>query len=150
MALAMAGCSSGDPATGSSPGPGHARSGPLTLSHGRVPKPASPDVGAAYFTVTNASDRRDCTTAASSPAAGKVMAMTEVTSGGSTTMKDLPSLCVPAHGTVELTPGGKHLMLEHLTHSLDVGDNVAVTLTFEHAGTMHVTLPVVPISAGGQ
>ena len=49
---------------------------------------------------------------------------------------------VPANGTVELKPGGFHIMLMNLTEPLEAGDSVELELTFEKAGTVKVTAPV--------
>jgi copper(I)-binding protein len=54
---------------------------------------------------------------------------------------------IPAGGTLQLAPGGKHVMLIGLTAPLAVGDTVALTLTFTHAGEMAIQAPVVEIEA---
>ena len=150
MAALLAACSSGregDLAAGPSSG-ANAGAGALTLSGGRVPFPASPDVGVAYFTLTNAGSSDDHLVSASSPSARSVMPMKDVTSHGSSTMVAVPSLTVPAHGETRLEPGGLHLMLQHLTRHLEVGDQVTLRLRFAHAGLIRVALPVTPLVGG--
>jgi hypothetical protein len=49
---------------------------------------------------------------------------------------------VPADGTVELKPGGLHIMLIGLKQELKPGDKVNVKLTFEKAGVRNVTAEV--------
>ena len=49
---------------------------------------------------------------------------------------------VPAHATVVLETGGLHVMLMGLAAPLQDGDSVAMTLVFERAGEIPVTLPV--------
>jgi copper(I)-binding protein len=49
---------------------------------------------------------------------------------------------VPAGGSVELKPGGYHLMLLSLVADLKVGDKIELTLQFEKAGKITVTAEV--------
>lgn len=49
---------------------------------------------------------------------------------------------VPANGSVELKPGGLHVMLIGLTRDLNPGDKFPVTLQFEKAGTITVQAEV--------
>lgn len=57
-------------------------------------------------------------------------------------MRPVASFTVPGDGIVSLTPGGFHLMLTELPAPLVAGETVPVTLTFEHAGVVEVSLPV--------
>ncbi len=50
--------------------------------------------------------------------------------GGVMKMRALPFLDLPAGKTVELKPGGHHLMLMDLKHALPLGSEVPVTLVF--------------------
>jgi copper(I)-binding protein len=70
--------------------------------------------------------------AASSPMAG-IVEVHEMTMDGSTMkMRALPSgLALPAGQTVELKPGGYHVMLMDLKQSLKTGDSVPLTLVVE-------------------
>jgi hypothetical protein len=49
---------------------------------------------------------------------------------------------VPAGGTVELKPGGLHVMLIGLTQDLNVGDKFPVTLQFDKGGAVTVEAEV--------
>jgi copper(I)-binding protein len=62
--------------------------------------------------------------------------------GESMGMREVRSLELPAGRTVELAPGGFHLMLMDLKHPLKAGDRVRVTLRFEKSGTQTVTADV--------
>ena len=42
---------------------------------------------------------------------------------------------IPAHGSLELTPGGNHLMFMDLTAPLRAGDETTITLTFSGQST---------------
>ena len=57
-------------------------------------------------------------------------------------MQPIARLEIPAGGTVQLAPGGYHVMLIGLTKDLNVGDTVQVTLKFEKAGDVTVTAQV--------
>ena len=51
-------------------------------------------------------------------------------------------LPVPAGGSVVLKPGGYHVMLIGLKKPLAAGESIPLTLTFEKAGNISVTVPV--------
>lgn len=125
----------------------HAAVGAITLTQGRVPRPASPQVGAAYFTLQNTGQVPDRLVSATSPAAHAVSAMSDVMHDNAMTMVRLPAIVIPPHAHVTLSPGGKHLMLQGLLRTLHVGDDVPVTLVFARAGRLTVRLPVVPLVA---
>lgn len=59
-------------------------------------------------------------------------------------------IAIPAGGTVELKPGGLHLMFMGIRHPLKEGDEVPVKLTFETAGSIEVMLKVGSIGGYGQ
>jgi copper(I)-binding protein len=125
---------------------GHASIGALTITGGYIPQPASPDVAAAYLTITNAGGTADTVTKVSTNVTEAVMAMNETTQGGVGTMTGLGAVSIPAHGSISLTPGRAHLMLENPTSRLRVGQQVSVTITFAHAGTITLAVPVVPLT----
>ena len=63
-------------------------------------------------------------------------------------MSALPQgLELPAGQTVELKPGGYHIMIMNVAHPLKVGEAVDFVFTFEHAGKVNVTAKVAPIAA---
>lgn len=155
--LTATGCSAGPQPTAPTPtttaahsslaaNTAHASIGALTLTGGYIPQPASPDVAAAYFTVTNTSSTPDTMTTVTTNVTAAVMPMQETTHNGVGTMTDLAAVPIPAHGSVQLTPGHAHLMLQKPTRTLHAGDQVTMTITFAHAGTLTLTLPVVPLT----
>ena len=64
-------------------------------------------------------------------------------------MREHGELAIPAGQTVELAPGGLHLMLLGLKKPLSVGENMTLKLTFEDAkkvrNTAVVSVPVRPL-----
>ncbi|HMO49088.1 MAG TPA: copper chaperone PCu(A)C [Rubrivivax sp.] len=70
---------------------------------------------------------------ASSPVAG-IVEIHEMTMDGSVMkMRAVPALDLPAGKTVELKPGGYHVMLMDLKQELKAGDTVPLTLVVEGA-----------------
>ncbi len=59
----------------------------------------------------------------------------------------LGPITVPAGGTVTISPGKGHIMLEGLTGTLTTGDKVSMLLTFRSAGQLLVEAPVIAIGA---
>ena len=53
-------------------------------------------------------------------------------------MKEVEQIDIPAGGSVQLKPGGYHVMLMELAKPIAAGDTVPVTLTFEKAGEVTV------------
>jgi periplasmic copper chaperone A len=111
--------------------------------------PGGAQVGAGYMTITNKGTAADRLVSASSPAAGKIQIHAMSMQNGIMKMRELGSgLPIDVGKTVALAPGGYHLMMMELKAPLKAGDKVPVTLTFEKAGKVDVTLEVQPI--GGQ
>jgi copper(I)-binding protein len=124
-----------------------ARIGALEIVHPFLPKPASPSVAAVYLTVRNTGDEADELVSVSTPVTSDSMLMAEDAHGSAGMMTPLTDLRVPAHGDASLRPGQDHVMLESPRRSLRVGQHVKITLHFEHAGAVTVSVPVVPLSA---
>lgn len=102
------------------------------------------DAGAVYLTI-NGGNEADRLLSASVPAAVAARAELHESSmadDGQMMMQMLPAIEVPADGEVALAPGGLHVMLMQLADPLDVGEEFDVTLTFEQAGTVTVTVEV--------
>ena len=72
--------------------------------------------------------------AASSPVAGVVEVHEMAMDGNVMKMRAIPGLDLPAGKTVDLKPGGYHVMLMDLKRELKPGETVPVTLVIEGAG----------------
>jgi copper(I)-binding protein len=57
-------------------------------------------------------------------------------------MQPVKRLEIPAGGSVELKSGSYHVMLIGLKKDLKAGDTIEITLTFEKAGKVTVSVPV--------
>lgn len=62
--------------------------------------------------------------------------------GGMMTMREVPSIGVPAGETVELKPGGLHIMLLDVRRVIEPGETIEVTLTFESGEEIVTTAEV--------
>ena len=110
--------------------------------------PAGAKVGAGYMTITNKSATADRLLSASSPVAGKVEIHEMSMQDNVMKMRELPNgLSIESGKSVSFAPGGYHLMLLGLKAPLKTGDKVSVTLNFEKAGRIDVTLDVEGIGA---
>ena len=86
---------------------------------------------------------------ASSPIASEMQLHTMTMDGNVMRMREVKVIDVPAKGSVELKPGGLHLMFIDLKSPLKAGESVPVKLKFQKAGEVEVKMPVKDISDGG-
>ncbi len=107
-----------------------------------APTPGGVDVSAGYLTISNGGPEDDSLIAASSPRAARVELHDMSMDGAVMRMRALDTLPVAAGEQAALAPGGMHLMFVGVTEPFIEGENIAVTLTFEHAGAIDATLPV--------
>jgi len=61
---------------------------------------------------------------------------------GEMVMQEVESIAIPAGETVELKPGGYHIMLIDLAAPLETGQEFDIVLTFANAGEVTVTVVV--------
>jgi copper(I)-binding protein len=97
---------------------------------------------AGYLTIANPGSQADALIAAAS-AISMTTEIHETTtmSGGMSGMQPVAKIEVPAGETVELKPGGYHLMFMN-PKTLTVGDTVDIELTFEKAGKVTIQAEV--------
>lgn len=133
--LTMAGCA----AAGGAPA-GKASSGPTPQDVWSRPAAAG-QTGVVYLKLTNAG-QADNLLSASSPVAEAVEIHQTMESQGMTMMKPVDKIPVPAGGSVELKPGGFHIMLVNVKQELKPGMTISVTLNFEKAGAVTATSEV--------
>jgi copper(I)-binding protein len=118
----------------------------ITAAWARATPPAA-KVAAAYVRVENRGDAADRLLSAATPAAQSVTAHETVEENGVASMRPLADAAIPPGGTLDMSPGGIHLMLTGLAAPLTQGEHVPLTLVFEKAGAVTVTLDVAPIGA---
>jgi copper(I)-binding protein len=90
---------------------------------------------------------------AESPAAGVTEVHEMKMEGDIMKMRAVPALDLPAGKTVELKPGGYHVMLLDLKAPLEKGSTVPMTLVFQDAqgseSVLQLALPVATTAPGG-
>lgn len=102
--------------------------------------------GAGFLTIRNegAADRL---VGASAGVSRKVEIHTHVMDGAVMWMRRVDAVPVAASATTALKPGGDHLMFVGLHAPLEEGGRFPVTLTFERAGAVTVTMEVRGVAA---
>jgi periplasmic copper chaperone A len=108
--------------------------------------PPGAKIAAGYLTIRNAG-AADRLVSASSPVAEKVQTHTTVKDGDVSRMREVKGYAVPAKGSLELAPGGSHLMLVNIKAPLKDGEKVPLVLRFEKAGEVKTELAVRPLGA---
>jgi periplasmic copper chaperone A len=114
----------------------------ITGAWARAMLPGQP-AGGGYLTIANKGQVADKLVSASSPSAGKVEIHTMEVVNDVMVMRPLEGgLDIPAGATVELKPGGLHVMFKAVKEPFKEGGSVPVALEFEKAGKVEVMLPV--------
>jgi hypothetical protein len=112
--------------------------------------PGGAKVGGGYLTIENKGSAPDKLVGATADAAGKIEVHEMAMNNGTMTMRPLEGgLTIEPGKTVKLAPGGLHLMMMDLKGPLKKGDKLPVTLQFEKAGKVAVTLDVQAVGAPG-
>jgi copper(I)-binding protein len=118
--------------------------GDLEISHFRAKAmlPGQP-VGGGYLSIANRGTAADRLVNVTSPNAGKVeIHIMEIVNDVMTMRPVEGGLEIPAGATVELKPGGAHLMFMAVSEPFRQGATVPVTLEFEKAGKVDLVLPI--------
>ncbi|MER7503753.1 copper chaperone PCu(A)C [Nonomuraea pusilla] len=150
--LAVGGCGASTTAstTASTASPTAAASAPATVAPaaaaGRLSitdpwvKTTKEGMTAAFGTLVNDGDADVTVTAGASPLSPKVELHEVVETGGKMVMRPKAGgFVVPAHGTLELKPGGDHIMLMGVTEEVKPGARVAFTLTVKDGAPLQFT-----------
>lgn len=101
----------------------------------------------AYVTLENTGDQAASLRSARSASYASAMLHQSSSEGGVSRMSMVDDLAIPAHGKVELSPGGYHLMLMKAASPVKVGDKVKVTLTFGDGSTLDTDFVARPANA---
>jgi periplasmic copper chaperone A len=101
--------------------------------------------GAAYFTLRGG-PQGDTLLAVSTPAALRAELHETRDQGGTKSMRPVRDVAVPARGTVEFAPGGRHVMLFDLGPGVKAGTRVP--LAFAFAGGKRIEAQAVVVGAG--
>jgi copper(I)-binding protein len=110
--------------------------------------PGGAKIAGGYLTIENKGTTPDRLVSAAGDIAGKVEIHEMAMNNGVMTMRPLDKgLVIEAGKTVKLAPGGYHVMLMDLKGPLKEGDKVPMTLQFEKAGKVMLSLDVQGVGA---
>ena len=110
--------------------------------------PPGATTGAVYITIENQGDDPDRLARVTSPASSSAMLHATIDDGGVSKMREGDDGLAPG-ATLEMEPGGLHIMLMGLTGPLKQGETISVTLDFETAADIIVEAKIAPIGAAG-
>jgi copper(I)-binding protein len=112
--------------------------------------PNGAKIGGGYLTIENKGSAPDRLIGGSADVAGTIQVHEMSMDGGVMKMRPMEKgLTIDPGKTVKLAPGGYHLMMMDLKSQLKQGDKVPVTLEFEKAGKVTVSLDVAGVGAQG-
>lgn len=110
--------------------------------------PTAGGTGVGFMSIVNSGSQDDRLIAISSEAATSVEIHQMSMADGQMQMRAVSDgLAIPAGQTVELAPGGYHLMLIGLSKALVAGQTVKLELQFEKAGKVSVELAIAALGA---
>lgn len=118
--------------------------GDLVIAHpwSKATLPNQPVAGG-FLKITNAGAAADRLVSGTATFAGEVQVHEMAMEGDVMKMRELEGgLEIPAGATIELKPGGLHIMFMKLAEPLKAGEKRKATLTFEKAGTIEVEFKV--------
>jgi copper(I)-binding protein len=104
------------------------------------PLPAVSPNGAAYMTLVNKGNAPDRLLSVSTPAAKRAEIHAHTMEGGMMRMRPLDHIDIVPGDPSVLQPGGMHVMLMGLKEPLVEGKSFPLTLNFERAGAVEVTV----------
>jgi periplasmic copper chaperone A len=136
----------GGSATGSdAPGPGVVTIADAWVRAGTAGRPT-----AAYMVIRNVGTVADRLVGVHTDAAPEAQVHESRMEGAEMKMVHLEAgLEIPPGGKVLLKPQGYHIMLLEAARDLKEGDTVSLTLSFERAGDVTVSAPVLPVASMG-
>lgn len=147
--LALAGCgATADASSDDSAAPAGEN---VTITDGWV-KAADSGMSAAFGELTN-SGSDDVTVVSATTEASSMIELHETVENetGEAIMREIDGgLVIPAGSTLDLEPGGSHIMLMGLTDSLEAGEEVTFTLTFSDDSTYEFAAPVKDYSGANE
>ena len=103
---------------------------------------AGQPAGGGFLTLSNKGTSADRLLGASAPVAATVELHTMRMEGDVMRMRPVEAIELPAGKTVELKPGGLHLMFMGLKAPLKAGEGFPLTLRFEKAGEMTIHMHI--------
>jgi copper(I)-binding protein len=112
--------------------------------------PGGAKVAGGFMTIRNTGTTPDRLVGGTFPGAPRVEVHEMAMADGMMRMRELRGgLDIPAGGSVQLRPGGYHMMFMDLSEPIRTGTALKGTLVFEKAGTIEIAYDVAPVGAPG-
>jgi periplasmic copper chaperone A len=104
--------------------------------------PPGATIAAGYMVLRNPAGKPDRLVSVSSPAAARVETHVHIRDGEVVRMREVKGYAIPAHGRLELKPGGAHLMFVDIQQPFKDGQKIPAKLRFERSGEVDVQFEV--------
>jgi len=115
----------------------------LSLTGGRLVLPAvKGNPGAAYFSLTNGSDKAVAIATLDVAGAGMTMLHETADQDGHSMMMDMAPPAITPGETITVAPGGKHVMVSDVPASAQPGGTIELTITFADGDKISAPLTV--------
>ena len=99
-------------------------------------------VSAVYFAITNRGEAAVRLIGAATDRAHRTMIHRSVVERGVMKMRHVDAIEIPPGESVRFEPGGLHVMLMGVSAPLETAERISVTLVFERAGELVLSVPV--------
>jgi copper(I)-binding protein len=109
--------------------------------------PGGAKTGAAYMTLINNGASADRLLSATTPLADNVQFHKETEDNGVSRMREVRNVELEPGAKITFKPGEMHMMLVGLKQPLIEGQALPLTLRFERAGNIDVTMPIEKVGA---
>lgn len=119
----------------------------VTNAFARASAVSTAKAGAAYMTLVNHGAGADRLLSITTEAAASAQLHETKEVDGVIKMLPVEALEIPENGTVEMKPGGLHIMLMGLNAPLKQGETLKLQLTFEQAGVIDVEAQIGEVAA---
>jgi len=116
-------------------------------AYARAVPPTARNSGA-YMLIRNDSDQTRKAVSAKSNVSQVTELHNHINDNGVMRMRHVDAIEIPAHGSVELKPGGYHVMLINLNQPLKPGDPVHIDLTLDDGTVLPIDLEARRIGMG--
>ena len=104
--------------------------------------PPGAKTGAVYLDIVNTGSADRLLGAEAGDVAGHIELHTTLLEGNMMRMRKVEAVDLASGATTSLKPGGLHIMLIDIKKQLQAGQDFPLTLRFERAGIMRVSVPV--------
>ena len=109
--------------------------------------PVGARTGVVYVTLFNNGSSSDSLVSAATPVADQVQFHSATEENGVSRMREMRTVDVTPGAKVAFSPGGLHIMVVGLKQPLKEGKTFPLTLNFEKAGKVDVTVPIEKVGA---